>query len=909
MHANPMVERFADAIIDNQNVRLNLMQPHSVEEVMDSDLPKEKTSSEVLASFREHDETPKNLPEASFRIVDVEQDEDFEFPSDGSYLKYRIKTAEELDAMVEYSVDEEDVIWLKLMNELFKKNGDRPLSERDFEYIIDRLEKESFFQCASNEGTSNSEEEADQNAVCCVCNNGDDDNGNQIIFCDMCNIAVHQDCYGVPYIPEGQWLCRRCYLSPSVPVKCALCPSTIGAFKQTDDNRWVHVACALYLNEVHFANTVFMEPAEGVENSLRRRCKLRCMICKEKYGACLQCAKRSCVRSFHVTCAFAYGMDMRTEVVRSKTNPGQTEIKYSAFCHYHSSKTAREDLPSASSKQQKIARERIRKVRAELSASHRSEPAVSVPVIFPKKAARLRHKFRLSEFAMNRILAYWGLKRRSRAGVPLIRRLMFKHNRVTHRSNGHTQFHEEEPHGMTVEATCAGVLRAQFERTRLLSELVMKREKNKRAIITQLKEAWSIAAKPLFCIMDELLEKIESKDYSQVFANVVTDKDVPGYSTVIKKPMAIATMKKKLVNGSYKKLSQLKSDFDLMINNCSTFNRHNEFFWKYGHRLRRISAKFFSAAEIQEKLSNLSMDSGISTLQAQKLLILSDQCLKDDIEVNNRNEMPKSSSFGLREKRLSTSLAERSVVDEDSVPLVAGGEHSKSSGRKRQLPNIKTQASTKKRKEQNKAPQSSAPRFITPESRSMENAGRPPLRVSRASFTNINSSAFGVYRDARTNNFLDVTDNSSTVESSSADEESEPVMKAGKGRRGRKPRWKRSCSTVRPTIDTVEIGCDFQHDDIVWVDENSRMVGRVIDPRMKIYITDPDINEVLATRPAEFSQFTLIQFFDEDRTWRWVPSKFISQCDLQTVQISKYNRPLQYAIKQARVFRDKASQK
>ena len=131
---------------------------------------------------------------------------------------------------MEYDCDEEDAIWLRLVNEERRSDRLPPVPLEDVEFLLDRLEKESFmYACqlvspgdAASSSLSPSggrHSRSEDETVCCICNDGECQNANAIIFCDSCDIPVHQGCYGVPYIPEGTWLCQRCSQAPKSTVR------------------------------------------------------------------------------------------------------------------------------------------------------------------------------------------------------------------------------------------------------------------------------------------------------------------------------------------------------------------------------------------------------------------------------------------------------------------------------------------------------------------------------------------------------------------------------------------------------------------------------------------------------------------------------------------------------------------
>ena len=351
-------QRTVEFIIDGKIKRHDIYQPLPIEYVdnsvknddLNSTIASEKTATPGKASSRKSNSSTSvkratrpsktanakmriNVPEAHFEeINDPVKVSSHKIRLSGSapYFKYQEKSNENLDEKVEYDLDDQDSLWLKSLNEKRRQEKVPQVSETAFEAIIDKFEKAAHFEALTS-GRHN-DTGVDEDAVCSICLDGDCLNANAILFCDMCNLAVHQECYGVPYIPEGQWLCRRCLESPSMPVSCCLCPNKGGAFKQTDDGRWAHVVCALWIPEVSFSNSVFLEPIEGIKNIPAARWRLKCYICKRNgVGAAIQCHRQHCYSAFHVTCAIQAGLFMRID-----PNPSSEDrIKRTAYCDTH----------------------------------------------------------------------------------------------------------------------------------------------------------------------------------------------------------------------------------------------------------------------------------------------------------------------------------------------------------------------------------------------------------------------------------------------------------------------------------------------------------------------------------------------------------------------------------------------
>uniref|UniRef100_A0A914X8I0 MLLT10 histone lysine methyltransferase DOT1L cofactor n=1 Tax=Plectus sambesii TaxID=2011161 RepID=A0A914X8I0_9BILA len=178
---------------------------------------------------------------------------------------------------------------------------------------------------------------------CCVCA---DENGwstNPLVYCDgpSCEVAVHQGCYGIIEVPDGEWFCAKCSSTashkPLTDPRCELCPFGFGALKRTENNGWAHVICALYIPEVRFGDVHSMDPVIVADVPTERFERI-CYLCEEAgeekraaIGACMNCNRAGCKKSFHVTCAQQRGL-------LCEEGGGSKNVKYCGYCGVHAKK-------------------------------------------------------------------------------------------------------------------------------------------------------------------------------------------------------------------------------------------------------------------------------------------------------------------------------------------------------------------------------------------------------------------------------------------------------------------------------------------------------------------------------------------------------------------------------------------
>ncbi|CAG8469000.1 7838_t:CDS:10 [Acaulospora morrowiae] len=633
----------------------------------------------------------KRLPMPSFRRVNARKVE-FEpyHRPEGHYIRYNEPDERILAERVEYDMDEQDDIWLKAFNNERKKEDLGELTTDLFEKLIDRLEK-AWFDLASGiltknlpKGQGDKDSLTPEDSACAICDDGECENSNAIVFCDGCNLAVHQDCYGIPYIPEGQWLCRKCIVSPETPVSCIFCPNEGGAFKKTNTNRWAHLLCALWIPEVGLSNTVYMEPIDNIEGIPRGRWRLKCYICEKKMGACIQCQNAHCCTAFHVTCARKAKLCMRMKFPDSHNESYQMK----AYCDKHTPRDYKEQvdvaatvltaqkllsecgpvskkrrveydadgdedgdeyIPSESEEEedeldeQNYEQEKFdalgsRKNRKRKHLEHESYQRKTIKVKLPEsvntnemtnksqegqssKAARAyNHSYaenapiapaiimeKLLPFLANQkgsmkkkqelvatICKYWSLKRESRRGAPLLKRLHLEP--WTASASAHKQSDKEK----FCKFMGMRQLRKDLEKVRLLIDCVHRREKAKLKRNRLQAQYLETILFPLDYILSPVIEEIMSLDKNDIFAKPVSAEEVPDYYFHIKNPMDFGTIQKKVEAHEYSfgsGFQGFKDDLELTFQNAMTYNTSNTIYYRTARKLRQLCQPIVEKAE------------------------------------------------------------------------------------------------------------------------------------------------------------------------------------------------------------------------------------------------------------------------------------------------------------------------
>lgn len=238
---------------------------------------------------------------------------------------------------------ESSLNWLLGSKERFVLTSERPNKKRKLLGVDAGLEQLVLLPRSGAEASS----------VCDVCCLGESSTvSNSMLNCNRCKVTVHQKCYGLHVVPDGQWLCTWCKdleslqslkkdADNTLSMPCVLCPKEKGALKPVKGEpgqtahggnlKFVHLFCSLWTPGALVEDMESMEPVTNVGSVQENQWKLVCSICKVKHGVCVRCSHGTCRTPFHPICARESKHQME---IWGKF--GYPNVELRAFCSKHS---------------------------------------------------------------------------------------------------------------------------------------------------------------------------------------------------------------------------------------------------------------------------------------------------------------------------------------------------------------------------------------------------------------------------------------------------------------------------------------------------------------------------------------------------------------------------------------------
>lgn len=381
---------------------------------------------------------PKNLPSFETRPCDIPHHSSgpFRLPA-GKYLLSKSAPAyEREDTHVVYAApplrvyqgDRLDELWLERLNREKETAGLAPLDLATMLNLMNEFEIECFknihrivlsqLSSPSSSARDVSADGVDEDAPCAVCLVSDCDDNDKMIFCDSCNVCLHISCYGMTEVPDGMWncdMCRHVGFTRHDKLKCELCPNIGGPMKEVEKSnkqKWVHIACAMWIDTVRFANIKGHEVIGALSSVPDDRFALKCAICDlSRSGACLQCKWRGCATPFHATCG--QRRKESYDVVHEPSAEDDFTMEFNGYCRKHTAMRRRE----------KEGREGSQMVeQSDDETDERSEQVRNLERAFylQVKCEDAAKKLSTSQLHASDVYEYWKQKRNENGGRPLI---------------------------------------------------------------------------------------------------------------------------------------------------------------------------------------------------------------------------------------------------------------------------------------------------------------------------------------------------------------------------------------------------------------------------------------------------------------------------------------------------------